>query len=167
MEKKLVTGLFPNTIAAEQAVTQVTSLGHTTDDISVLASARSKYHELAIEGGTRAGHGAGVGATVGGTAVAVIGALLAVGTSVLLPGFGLVVAGPLAGAIAGAGAGGAAGTLIGALVGVGIPEHRAKVYESGLREGGILVGVEAYDTSDAQRIEKAFADCGARTIRRE
>jgi hypothetical protein len=43
--------------------------------------------------------------------------------------------------MAGAGAGGAAGGLIGALIGRGIPEERAKRYETGLREGGIVMGV--------------------------
>jgi hypothetical protein len=51
----------------------------------------------------------------------------------------LLVAGPIAAALAGAGAGAVAGGAIGALVGAGIPEERVKEYESGLKEGGIVM----------------------------
>mgnify|MGYP003381339126 CR=1 FL=1 len=46
---------------------------------------------------------------------------------------GIVLAGPIAAGLAGAGAGGITGGLIGALIGSGIPEERAKVYESGVK----------------------------------
>jgi anti-sigma factor RsiW len=66
------------------------------------------------------------------------------------PGVGLVVAGPLAAAFAGAGVGGLAGGLIGALVGSGVPEETAKAYESGLKGGGIVVGVTPRNQADEQ-----------------
>jgi hypothetical protein len=81
----------------------------------------------------------------------------------VLPGLGLVVAGPLAAALAGAGAGGAAGGLIGALVGAGIPEHRAKVYDASLRAGGILIGVEAKTDEEADKLEELLTDLGRGT----
>jgi hypothetical protein len=56
-------------------------------------------------------------------------------------------------ALTGAGAGGLAGGLIGALVGWGIPDERAKVYESGLKEGGILMGVTPRSNEDADYFE--------------
>lgn len=89
----------------------------------------TKSKEFAIETGTHAADGAGIGGAVG----AALAAIAAVGTSLAIPGLGLVVAGPLAAALAGAGAGGATGGLLGALIGAGIPEHRAKVYDAGLR----------------------------------
>jgi len=78
-----------------------------------------------------------------------------------------VIAGPIAAALAGLGAGGAAGGLIGALVGAGIPEYRAKVYEAGLRGGGILVGVEARDDEEVDRLEELLDQLGAEHIRTE
>ena len=51
---------------------------------------------------------------------AVLAALTAAGTSIALPGLGLVIAGPLAAAAAGAGAGAATGGLLGALIGWGL-----------------------------------------------
>jgi hypothetical protein len=68
----------------------------------------------------------------------------------------LIVAGPLAAALAGAGAGGATGGLIGALIGSGIPEDRAKQYESGVKEGGIVMGVNARSDEDAEYFENEF-----------
>ncbi|MEJ7708917.1 MAG: hypothetical protein WKF84_03465 [Pyrinomonadaceae bacterium] len=71
-----------------------------------------------------------------------------------MPGIGLVVAGPIAAALAGAGAGGLTGGLIGALVGSGIPEDRAKEYEQGIKEGNIVMGINARSDEDAEYLEK-------------
>ena len=60
----------------------------------------------------------------------------------------LLVAGPIAAALAGAGAGAVVGGGIGALVGAGIPEERVKEYESGLKNGGILMGVKPRTPED-------------------
>ena len=65
-------------------------------------------------------------------------------------------AGPLAAAIAGAGAGGAAGGLVGALIGWGIPEERVTRYESGIKGGGILMGVKARSDEDATYLQDAW-----------
>jgi hypothetical protein len=81
----------------------------------------------------------------------------AVGTSIAIPGLGLVIAGPLAAAIAGAGAGGAAGGLVGALVGWGIPEERVKRYESGIKNGGILMGVKSRSDDDAAYFQQEWS----------
>jgi hypothetical protein len=80
---------------------------------------------------------------------------------------GLIVAGPIAAALAGAGAGGATGGLIGLLIGTGIPEHRAKVYETGVRGGGILLGVEAKTDEEVEKLETLLEDIGAEYVRTE
>ena len=164
---KLVTGLFKTRAAAEAAVDAIIKRGYSREDISVLMSDATKSKEFAIETGTHAVDGAGIGGAVGGAVGAVLAAIAAVGTNVVLPGIGLVVAGPLAAALAGAGAGGATGGLIGALIGAGIPEHRAKVYDTGLRGGGILLGVEAKSDEDADRLEQLLEDIGAEHVRQE
>ena len=164
---KLVTGLFRTRVAAEAAVDAFIKRGYTRDDISVLMSDATKNKEFAIETGTRAADGLGIGAAVGGGVGAVLAAIAAVGTNILLPGLGIVVAGPLAAALAGAGAGGAAGGLIGALVGAVIPEHRAKVYDASLRAGGILIGVESKTDEEADQLEKLLGDLGAEHVRQE
>src|SRR5919107_310998 len=164
---KLITGVFKTKVAAEAAVDAIMKRGYTRDDISVLMSDSTRSKEFAIETRTHAADGMGYGAAVGGTVGAVVAALVAVGTNVVLPGLGLVVAGPLAAALAGAGAGGAVGGLIGALVGAGIPEHRAKVYDASLRAGGILIGVESKTDEESGELEKLFEDLGAEYVRQE
>ncbi|HEV2705614.1 MAG TPA: hypothetical protein VGV59_06790 [Pyrinomonadaceae bacterium] len=167
MANKLVTGLFKTRVAAEAAVDAIIKRGYTRDDISVLMSDATKSKEFAIETRTHAADGAGIGGAVGGTVGAVVAALVAAGTSIALPGLGLVIAGPIVAALAGAGAGGATGGLVGALIGAGIPEHRAKVYDASLRSGGILIGVEAKTGEEADELEKLLNDLGAEHVRQE
>ena len=49
-----------------------------------------------------------------------------------------------------------AGGLIGALVGWGIPDERAKAYETGLKQGGILMGVTQRSNEDADYFEREW-----------
>ena len=164
---KLVTGLFKTRVAAEAAVDAILRRGYTRDDISVLMSDARKTKEFALQTRTHAADGAGIGGAIGGTVGAVLAAIAAIGTSIAIPGIGIFVAGPIAAALAGAGAGGATGGLIGAMIGVGIPEHRAKVYETGVRGGGILLGVEAKADEDVDRLEHLLEDVGAEHVRTE
>jgi len=57
--------------------------------------------------------------------------------------------------------------LIGALIGAGIPEYRAKVYEAGLKGGGILIGVEARTDEEVDHIEDLLNELGAEHVRTE
>lgn len=59
-----------------------------------------------------------VGALLCGFIVALLMGISAIGTSVALPGLGIIVAGPLAAACLGGLLGGAAGLILGLLVGV-------------------------------------------------
>ena len=164
---KLVTGLFKSKVAAEAAVDAVMKRGFTRDDISVLMSDATRTKEFALQTRSHAADGLGIGSAVGGTIGAVLAAIAAVGTTLFLPGINLVIAGPIAAALAGAGAGGATGGLIGALIGAGIPEYRAKVYEAGIRGGGILIGVEARSEEEIDRLEELLGELGAENVRAE
>ena len=164
---KLVTGLFKSKVAAEAAVDAVMKRGFTRDDISVLMSDATRTKEFALQTRSHAADGLGIGSAVGGAVGAVLAAIAAVGTTLFLPGINLVIAGPIAAALAGAGAGGATGGLIGALIGAGIPEYRAKVYEAGIRGGGILIGVEARSEEEVDRLEELLDELGADNVRTE
>ena len=166
MSKKFVTGFFKTRAAAEAAVDAIIKRGYTRDDISVLMSDATKNKEFAVQTRSHAADGLGIGSAIGGTVGAVLAAIAAVGTSIAIPG-GFFVAGPIAAALAGAGAGGATGGLIGLLVGTGIPEHRAKVYDIGVRGGGILLGVEAKSDDEVERLETLLEDIGAEYVRTE
>ena len=160
-QSRMVTGLFRDRSSAERAYQHATARGYGRDDINVVMSEdtrRRQFGAADTELGSKAGEGAGIGAGVGGAIGAALAAVAAMGTTLVLPGLGLVVAGPLAAALAGAGAGGVAGGLLGALVGAGIPEERIKHYEAGIRSGGILMGVRTRDAADASSLERDFID---------
>lgn len=163
----LVTGLFKNRVAAESAVDAILKRGYAREDISVLMSDATRTKEFAVQAKSHAADGAGIGGAVGTAVGAVLAAIAAVGSTILLPGLNLVIAGPIAAALAGAGAGAVTGGVIGALVGAGIPEYRAKVYETGLREGGILIGVEARSDEEVDTLESLLEDVGGSHVRTE
>ena len=161
-QQRIVTGLFNDRDSAERAYQSVSSRGYDDKDVNLVMSNETRNKHFAhgdgpsTELGTKAAQGAGVGGAIGGTLGAVVAAVAAVGTAVAIPGLGLVIAGPLAAGLAGAGAGGAAGGLVGALIGWGIPEERVKRYESGIKNGGILMGVKARSDEDAAYFQQEW-----------
>jgi hypothetical protein len=161
----MVTGLFPDRASAERAYQSAASRGYGKDDVNLLMSDETRKRHFAASGaqtdlGNKAAEGAGVGGAIGGAVGAVLGAIAAVGTSIAIPGLGLVIAGPLAAGLAGAGAGALTGGLVGALVGWGIPEAHAKRYEAGIKSGGIVMGVRPRSGEDAEYLESEWASSG-------
>lgn len=156
-ESALLTALFHSREDAERAYQSLRDRGYSDHEINVMMSdaTRDKYYKEnpKTEVGTKALEGAGTGGIIGGAIGAIVGGVAAIGTNILLPGLGLIIAGPLAAAIAGAGAGGFTGGLVGLLIGWGIPEERAKVYESGIKDGGTVLGVRPRTREDADYFE--------------
>jgi uncharacterized protein YjbJ (UPF0337 family) len=161
-QNKMLSGLFTDKDDAERAYKSMKDRGYSDDDINVLMSDETRdswyanNEDVDTELGSKALEGTGVGSAVGGTLGAIIGGIAAIGTNVLIPGLGLVVAGPLAAALAGAGAGGLTGGLVGALIGSGIPEERAKYYEEGVKDGGVVFGVNPRTDEDADYFENEW-----------
>jgi len=169
----IVTSLFPDRESAERAYNTLSSRGYAKDDVNLLMTddTRRRYFgnsqsDNDTELGNKAAEGAGVGGAIGGTLGGVIGAIAAIGTSIALPGLGLVVAGPLAAGLADAGAGSITGGLVGALIGAGIPEDRAKEYEQGVQQGGIVMGVKPRTPEDAAYIEDQWRGFHGQNVRR-
>jgi hypothetical protein len=164
---RMVTGLFRDRASAERAYHCLAGRGYTRDDITLMMSddtRKTHFADAEAELGSKAAEGAGVGAGIGGTIGAVLAGVAAVGTNLVLPGIGLVVAGPIAAALAGAGAGGLAGGMVGALIGTGIPEERVVHYEEGIKSGAILMGVTARSAEDAAYIERSWIDHGGEHV---
>ena len=154
----LMTGMFRTKEDADNAYTALQLRGYGSNDIYLLMSQNTRdthfhngIHEKSI--GNKSLEGAGTGSAIGLTLGAVAAALAVVGTSLVIPGLGLVIAGPLVAAAAGAGAGGVAGGILGALIGAGIPQERAIIYEKGIQEGNIVLGVRPRSTHDAELIQ--------------
>ena len=141
-DSRMVTALFDDRDSAERAYESVTARGYGKDDVNLVMSDETRKKHFTDAGGaqtalgTKAAEGAGVGGAIGGTVGAIAAALAA--------------------ALAGAGAGGAAGGLVGALIGWGIPEERVQRYESGIKKGGILMGVRARSSDDATYLQQEW-----------
>ena len=157
----MLTGMFADRESTENAYNALHERGYTKDDINLVMSDETRKKHFAgdvkeTEIGTKAAEGAGKGSAIGGAVGAIAGVIAALGTSLVIPGLGLIVAGPIAAGLAGAGAGGITGGIIGALVGNGIPEERAKLYESGVKKGNIVMGVHPRNDEDARYFEERW-----------
>jgi hypothetical protein len=170
-EKRMLTGMFRDRESTEKAYNSMHDRGYTEDEINLVMSkeTHNKYFSDDLEEtelGNKAAAGSGAGSAIGGAIGATFGIIAAIGTSIVIPGLGLVVAGPIAAGLAGAGAGGIAGGIIGALVGWGIPKERAKLYETGIKDGHIVMGVKPKNDEDAEYFERNWRDNKAREIHR-
>ena len=158
-----VAGVFKNRADAERAFETITRRGYAPGDAHFLMSEDTRKQNWpavdksvadekhkSLEG---AGAGGSIGAAVGATAAAIA----AIGTTLALPGLGLVVAGPLAAGLAGAGAGGVTGGVIGALVGAGVPKDKASRYEEAIKRGNVVVGVTPRSDDDADYFDKEWS----------
>lgn len=162
------TGLFYNRHDAEEAVRLLHELGYRDDEISVIMSDRTRATEFAESTGSKVGEGTAAGGLIGGTLGGIAAAMTTtIAGTVITGGAALpLVAGPLAAILAGIGAGGIVGGIVGALIGSGIPEHRARELESGVKEGGIVIGVTPRD-EDRERVGTILAPSETGRVRAE
>ncbi|MFC3038829.1 low temperature-induced protein [Virgibacillus xinjiangensis] len=158
---RIIGGAFSDVESAERTISHLKDIGYTRKDISVLAKDRGNVSKIENDTGTDAttneggrgknsGKGAGIGAISGGVLGGLVGLVAEIGL-LTIPGIGiLAAAGPMATTLSGTAIGAGSGGIIGALVGAGIPEEQAKQYEQYLKDGKIIVLVEAGD--DNQQI---------------
>lgn len=170
MAKKMITAVFRDRVNAQSAFDWLQYHGYTSSEINVMMSDQTRKHyesaesEERISHGTRMTEGVAAGGTIGTAVGATLGAIAAIGTSIAIPGLGMVVAGPIVAALAGGGAGAVAGGIIGGLIGLGISESNAKAYELALREGGVAIGVVPHSDEDAEQIKKRFEELDGENI---
>jgi hypothetical protein len=145
---------------ASAAVDRLHGLGYGRDDISVMMDDKTREKAFSALVSAKGSEGLAAGATIGGVLGAIVAGLTATGSVAAIAGTGglatPLVVGPLAAALAGLGAGAAGGGIVGGLIGVGIGEKRAKDYEKGLREGGILVAVRPKTKEHRADVRKAL-----------
>ena len=166
----IVTALFKDPNSAEFAYRDLLNRGYEEDDITLVMSEEThKKHFLNNDVEqpdlkTKSLQGMGVGGAIGTTIGAIAAAVAAIGTSLVIPGLGIVVAGSLAASFAGAGAGAVTGGILGAFIGLGIPDKQAQEYEEGIKAGGVIISVSAKSqddykilSSDWKRLQKKVA----------
>jgi hypothetical protein len=162
-KNKMIMGIFDSVSSASEAVDDLTAMGYANNEITVVTREDVVNGDVKIENDTAQGikGGATTGAVVGG----VLGLLVGLG-ALAIPGVGaLLITGPIATAlgitgVAGTTASGAltgalAGGLVGALKELGLDEAKAKRYEDAIKDGSILVGVNADDDGRSE-VENVF-----------
>lgn len=167
LQQSIMTSSFRDRESAERAYNAIRARGYRDDEIHVLMSDETRRRLFTKDGeksdmGNKAFEGAGVGVAVGGAVGTLVG-FAAMAASLTIPGLGIVIAGPLAMSLAGGAAGATAGGLVGMLVGAGIPEDRAKVYETDLKAGGIVLGVMPRHDDDARYFEGEWRGTNVRS----
>jgi hypothetical protein len=170
-KNEMVMAVFRDHAHSQRAFDWLTSRGYTSDEINVMMSdeTRTRYFgtgtrkEEKANVGSLAEEGMGVGGAIGTVIGATLGAVAAIGTNLVIPGLGLVIAGPIAAALAGAGAGAATGGIIGGLIGLGLPESNAQAFENALKEGGVVLGVRPHK-DDADNIKRYFENNGGENV---
>jgi hypothetical protein len=154
----LITALCYNPKVAEHIYHDLISKGVNPKDINLAMSeeTHSSYFPdkdiSTANFGNKSLEGLGLGSAIGGTVGALTAAVAALGSNLIIPALGIVVAGSWAAALAGAGAGAATGGLIGALIGFGITDEQAEILEEGINNGGILIGVQIPSEEQRQKI---------------
>lgn len=146
--------VFQHRAHAAAAVTELEKT-FTADQIGMATKGepeRTPTAEATKADGGADGHDHKLGAAAGLTSGAVVGGIIGVTSTVLIPGGGLIVAaGVLANTLIGAGTGALTGGLFGALTGMGIPDEDAEFYRGHFDEGGTVVTVHAGDRFDEAR----------------
>jgi len=165
-DNSMITALFKNPKTVENIYGKLLRQGYKKEDITLAMSedTRNTYfpnnNDLTSTSdlGNKTLEGMGVGAAVGGSVGALAAAIAALGTSLAIPGLGIIISGPLAASFAGAGAGAAAGGLVGAFIGSGTPDEQAKRLEEGLNRGGIIIGVKANSNEEREELYKQWQE---------
>ena len=144
---KTVIALFEFQAEADRAIEELVEQGFDREGISLIAGHDlSKPEEHVSTEGDFEGKMVGAlgkGLAVGGGAGAIAGGVAAL----VIPGVGpFILAGALATTLFGAGLGGAVGGAMGVLMQAGVDESDARLFESALRHGGVVVTVRTDET---------------------
>jgi hypothetical protein len=174
MATNTVIGLFWNRGEAECAFDAALADGHEPAHINLVLTDATRTRAFPanrpsdsalaekVAQGSPDQSGAGVlGGPVGGTVGTIAPVVAAVAAATLIPGLGLVLAGPAAAAVTAAGAVAVAGGLLSLLSDWGIPKDVIERYDAGIRDGGIVIGVNSSSTSDAKDLAQRWRACGA------
>ena len=172
----VIAALFTDRGSAERAFRCVEELGYDPSDINVIMSKETREREFggapqtdlgkkamdSADGDSKAAKE--LGGPTGGTLGTAAPVIAAIGAAVLVPGIGLLAAGPIAVALTAATAVGVAGGLVAALTNWGVPRSRLEEYEGAIRKGAILLGVQPRSSDDIAQLTRCWQNNGGRLI---
>ena len=158
-------GIYTSRQGVEAAVQALRDANFRGSDISILAPENlGDIRDIGTVKTTKAPEGATAGGTSGAVIGGVLGWLVGIG-ALAIPGLGpFIAAGPIMAGLSGIAAGAAVGGFTGALVGMGIPEFEAKMYETRLKAGNILISVHTEDGDDRKRAVDVFKSAGVKDV---
>lgn len=152
--RKTILGIFPKHTDADSALFHLKEEGIDASEVSVIAREESvKRYRSRGDGG----RGAVTGGLLGGLA-----GLLIATTPVVLPGVGILIAGPLT-ILASFATGALAGGVLGALIDIGVSERAARSYERRIERGEVLLAVNADDQIE-NKVKQILKDHNAEEI---
>lgn len=144
----VLTGSFFTKETAEKAFQAALDVGYLQNEIDVIMTepTMKKFYENDLQklSPLSTSSKATQGGVIGGVTGGMIGLLAILGANLLVPGLGLVIAGPLSGAVA--------GTLMGTLVALELSEIQAQEYEEKLKKGAIILSVKQKFQSNLEHI---------------
>ena len=151
---KTVIALFEFETEANRAADELVENGFTREQIGIVAGhglSRPEEHVDAtedVEGKTMGALGKGI--AYGGGLGAVAGGL----ATLLIPGVGpLIIGGALATTLMGAGLGASVGGVMATLMQAGVDESDARLFESALRHGGVVLTLQTDEAHASQAVE--------------
>ena len=152
--QKTVVGLFESRPEADRAADDLAREGFPAEHIGVIAGhdlSHPEDHVNAVEHSEDKVLGAvGKGLAMGGGLGALAGGL----SSLLIPGVGpLLIGGALASVFLGAGLGASVGGVMAGLMKAGVDESDARLFESALRHGGVVLTVHTDNDHARQAVE--------------
>ena len=165
--------LFQNPQNARFVYNDLINKGYSKEDITIMMTEETEKRFFSNEDisktdlGNKSLEGMGVGSAIGGTAGAIAAGIAALGTSLIIPGLGIVVAGAFAAALAGAGAGAITGGLVGALIGLGVSDEQAQEFEKGIKAGGVVIGLHTNSPENYKLLNQQWQAYKTRELIRE
>lgn len=174
MASSTVIAAFSSVNEAENAIDLLKNEGFDPKQMTIMMKDQQEVQNVANDTGASMAAGTVEGATTGGMLGGLAGLLVGVGV-ITIPGIGpFLAAGPLVTAlgltgaaattVSGAATGAVAGGLIGALMGLGLSEEEAAVYETTIKEGGIVVAVPAINQGEGH-VTEILDSSGATQVR--
>lgn len=167
---KVIVGVFNDSDAASKAIEELRTAGFEPGQISILAPNESANTQSSLDAAasniehvmTPSDATSPADKTVTSYTMigALVGGLVGLAAGALAPAGAMLGAGPLFAAITSAAAGSYVGTITGALVHFDVPEHAARVFETHVSSGNVLVAVHTDDQDERQKAEEIFDRMG-------
>jgi len=161
---KAVLCILKTQLQAETVVTRLRAAGLQTPDISLVFLERSGVLGLARDRDSQLTGGKASSAVPAGPVGGVLGMLSGIGI-VTIPGTGLhITAGPVIAALCGGNKGAVVSGVAEALVRMGVPMTAARHYEEQVKQGHILLAVQAWHPAEVTRATAVLREARAEHI---